>query len=119
MKYCQIAYSAKSALLVAILSPYITSALSLFAKLHIILNVCDICQLQIGVFMYKYVNSAVQLLLSDYLRYIYDCHNHNTGSTLTVHILRSKQVLHSFSIVNTGPRLWNLLSYNLQGHLPY
>ena len=57
--------------------------------------------------MYKCVNSELPPVFSDYFSYDYECHNHNTLSSLNLHILPSKQVLYSFSIVNTGPKLRN------------
>ena len=62
----------------------------------------NICQLQIGVFMYEYVNSALPSVFSDIFSYNYDCRNINTRSSLNFHILCSKQVLHIFGIGNTG-----------------
>ena len=64
--------------------------------------------------MYKYLSSDLQTVFSDYFGYNYDCRNHNTRSSLNFSILCSKQVLYSFSISNTGSRLWNLLSYEVK-----
>ena len=67
--------------------------------------------------MYNCVNSALPSVFSDYFSYNCDYHNQNSRSILNVHIFavcKSYIASSPFIIVNTGPCLWNLLSYYLK-----
>jgi hypothetical protein len=99
----------KRALRIITLSGYLTHTKPLFIKLNL-LNVYDICRLQIGIFMYKYINASLPVTFNNYFSFNFEHHDHYTRNLTNFHLTGNRTALAMFSIVNTGPRFWNTLS---------
>ena len=93
-------------------SQYLAHTKPLFVQLRL-LRVSDICKYQIGMFMFKYKRHLLPLTFNNYFSLNTDIHDHNTKSSAGFHLYIFGKGLYGFSIIHTGPRMWNALPSNI------
>ena len=69
----------------------------------------DICNFQIGIFMFRYFHNLLPSVFDHYFSFNYETHDQYTRSSSNYHLTGHMKGLYKFSIVQTGPRLWNSL----------
>ena len=85
----------------------------LFQK-HNILNVYDSYTLELGVFMYQYINGSLPISFNAFFTKLSDIHNYDTRNKSNYNPTRNKKVFADKAIRTMGPILWNLLDKNIK-----
>ena len=94
-------------------SHYRSHSAPLFQK-HNILNVYDSYKLELGVFMYQYVNGSLPISFNAFFTKLSDIHNYDTRNKSNYNPTRNKKVFADKAIRTMGPILWNSLDKNIK-----
>ena len=94
-------------------SHYRSHSAPLFQK-HNILNVYDSYKLELGVFMYQYVNGSLPISFNAFFTKLSDIHNYDTRNKSNYNPTRYKKVFADKAIRTMGPILWNSLDKNIK-----
>ena len=84
----------------------------LFAKFNI-LNVNDMCSLELGVFMYKYSINDLPNAFNDYFTKRPDINGCKTRHVNDLNLTKNKKHFSDHSVRTTGPILWNSIDKKL------
>ena len=82
------------------------SSIPLFRDLHI-LNVCNMYNLELGVFMYKYSTADLPKIFKDSKRS--QIHNRNTRNMINYNLRKSRTNFASKGVKTSGAGFWNSL----------
>ena len=94
-------------------SHYRSHSAPLFQK-HNILNVYDSYKLELGVFMYQYVNGSLPISFNAFFTKLSDIHKYDTRNKSNYNLTRNKKVFADKAIRTMGPILWNSLDKNIK-----
>ena len=94
-------------------SHYRSHSASLFQK-HNILNVYDSYKLELGVFMYQYVNGSLPFSFNAFFTKLSVIHNYDPRNKSIYNPTRNKKVFADKAIRTMGPMLWNSLDKNIK-----
>jgi hypothetical protein len=105
----------KRAIRIILYANYLAHSKPLFRKLHI-LNIYDLCRMQILTFVFKSCNGLLPINYSNYFTLNKDMHNYSTRSNKNYNLYRT----HAYkscrvnALVNRGPKYWNSLPVSLK-----
>ena len=94
-------------------SPYRAHTEPLFAA-NRMLNVHDINEYCIGIFMYNTINSNVPTLFENFFRQNNNIHRYETRISQNLHLTKCKSNVRKFSVRINGAMVWNSLPEDLK-----
>jgi hypothetical protein len=84
-----------------------------FCKSHQILRLPQVHQNAIGLFMFKFKNSLLPAIFSDFFSQNQDNHSHNTRNASKLRNRLSKTLVGTKFVTNSGVNFWNILETNI------
>ena len=81
-----------------------------FFRLYNILNVYELYECQVLIFMFKYYNNLLPLTFSNYFILNSSLHSYNTRGSSNIHLVSARTECRKLTIKCQGPVLWNNLS---------